>query len=470
MIELSRKLARRIHGVLRRVFRKPYQVAPVIAFAAGRDGLIVQARHTEIAVEYRHAGSFPRADLVVSMETLAAVAGSDETVVTMRPGAAGQVVATWTDRDVPQVTAFLVPDAKGMPAFPDLPEQWTANPPALLAAIDEASRTTATDSVRFALQRIQLNAKAGKVVGTDSKNLFIAGGFDFGFQEDVLIPRIMAFNQAELGETDLVEIGRTENHVAIRCGPWTCTLAIDTVGRYPDVESVIPRRSANAATCRFDAEDSAFLLRALPRLPGKESPNPITLALNGRVVLRSRATDQPQTTELVLARSACGGPPSLLNLNRDHLHRALSLGFRELTVVNPDRPLVFRDERRTYVTMPLTAKDALTPSADVLQVNSANMPSTAFKPKPEKHMATPSTNGVDHEETSRRQRSPSVNKSNGRVTLATLITEAQRLKESAREMFSKANRLTGTLKRHRKQARLTASTLRSLKQLHVIDA
>ncbi|MFL5327625.1 MAG: hypothetical protein ACJ8C4_01815 [Gemmataceae bacterium] len=470
MIELSRKLVRRVHAVLRRAFRKPYQVAPVIELISARHGLTIRARHTEVAIEYHQAGSFTQANLVVSMEILAAVAGGDETQITLRPGAVGQVVATWTDGDVPQVTAFAVPEGKTLPAFPELPERWTPNPSALLSAVDEASRTAATDSVRFALQRIQLNGKSGKVVDTDSKQLFIAGGFDFGFQDDVLIPRFGAFNQIELSEANLVEVGCTDTHVAFRCGAWTFALLVDTVGRYPDVESVIPRRSSNVATCRFDTDDAAFLSRALPRLPGKESPKPITLELNGRVVLRSRAGDQPQTTEVVLARSACDGPQSRVNLNRDHLHRALSLGFRELTIVDPDRPLIFRDQRRTFVTMPLTAKDALGPSLDALQIDSANMPSTTSKPKPEKHMATPSTNGLGHEEAPRRQRTQPVNKSNGRVSLAKLIVDAQRLKESAREMFRKANGLIGALKGHRKQARLTASTLRSLKQLHVIDA
>src|SRR5207244_632937 len=104
--------------------------------------------------------------------------------------------------------------------------------------------------------------------------------FQFGFEEEVLVPRSLTFGCAELGQADAVEIGRTDTHVALRVGPWTIFLKIDKDGRYPDFESIIPRPNATTTTCRFDRGDIEFLLRSMPRLPGKEELNrPMTLDL-----------------------------------------------------------------------------------------------------------------------------------------------------------------------------------------------
>jgi hypothetical protein len=123
--------------------------------------------------------------------------------------------------------------------------------------------------------------------------------------------------------------------------------------------------------CRFAPADAEFLLHSLPRLPGKaDYNNPVTMDLNGHVCVRARAAVQPQITELVLSRSEAAGAPARLNLNRDHLNRALQLGFTELQVVTASKPLVCRDEHRTYLLMPLEPKDALPPAADALRIDS----------------------------------------------------------------------------------------------------
>ena len=52
------------------------------------------------------------------------------------------------------------------------------------------------------------------------------------------------------------------------------------------------------------------MTRTLPRLPGTDSENaPVTLDLNGQVIVRARAEDQTQATEVVLAGSEVSGKP-----------------------------------------------------------------------------------------------------------------------------------------------------------------
>src|SRR5262249_2536770 len=155
--------------------------------------------------------------------------------------------------------------------------------------------------------------------------------------------------------------------------------------------------SATRTTCRFDSKDVGFMLKVLPKLPGKESPRPLTLDLNGKIALRSPPVDQPQGTELSLSRSTYEGTPVRLNLNRDHLERALQMGFQQLEVVDTNRPLVFRENQRTFVAMPLISKDALEPNPDSLRLDSANMQQPTKTIKREKTMSVSENNGLSHE-------------------------------------------------------------------------
>src|SRR5207244_4288382 len=196
-----------------------------------------------------------------------AVGARLDSPVVLEPGAAGQTVARWADGGVPQVMAFPAADPDRALVFPDPPAQFVRNPPVLLTALAEAARSAATEPTRYGVHRLLLRGRAGAVVGTDSKQLYVHGGFSFGWDDDVLVPRLAAFGRPGLGPAEAVEVGRTETHVAIRVGPWTILLAIDTASRFPPVDLVVPKPTAAATTCRFAPGDVEFLRRSLPRLP-----------------------------------------------------------------------------------------------------------------------------------------------------------------------------------------------------------
>jgi hypothetical protein len=388
VIEFPRSLARRLSAVLRSSIRKPYfPHVPVVEYRADAKGLWVRVAQGEVAVEYRQPGSFRPAVVSLPLDALATIEGRDDGAVILEADDAGQTVARWEDGGIPQVVAFNVPDNAKRAKFPESPEQFVVNPPALLAALAEAARSAAEAETRYAMHRFLLRGKQGDVIGTDSKELYIHGGFRFGWPGDVLVTRVAAFGRPELGPVETVEIGKTDQHVAVRFGPWTIFLGIDVHGRYPPVDMVIPRASAATSVCRFAPADVEFLLKSLPRLPGKEQDNkPMTVDLNGHVIVRARAAGQPRTTELVMTRSEATGAAVRINLNRDHLGRALQLGFTELRVVTAGKPMVCRDDHRTYLLMPLEPKDALPPAADALRIDSPidSRPLRVFRPASEK--------------------------------------------------------------------------------------
>src|SRR4051794_9189725 len=89
---------------------------------------------------------------------------------------------------------------------------------------------------------------------------------------------------------------------------WVLHFPINTEGRYPLVDQIIPNVRKVQSGCRLDLGDVAFLDKTLPRLPGSdEESTPVTLDLSDEVVVRAKAAGQNKATELVLSRSQVTG-------------------------------------------------------------------------------------------------------------------------------------------------------------------
>jgi hypothetical protein len=279
----------------------------------------------------------------------------------------------------------------------------------------------------------------------------------------------------ELSQDGPVAIGKTDTHVCVRVGPWAFFLAIDAGARFPDTQAVIPAAAAGATTCRLSAADVAFLVKALPRLPGREDDNaPLTLDLSGQVAVRARAEGQERVTEVLLCRSEVVGPPVRLVCNRQYLARAVALGFTEFRVTKPDVPVASSDRSRTYVWMPLGQDGALPPGDDVLRIASASDESAtahAQKERRQEPMTKPHADGQGngHPPLPPASASATDPAPNG-TGLGALVEEAQALKEVLHDAYGRSARLVAALKRQKKQSRLMASTLASLRQLQRLQS
>jgi hypothetical protein len=465
--------------VIRRCVRKPSDShLPAVELAAGPDGLRVWVAHLEVAAEYRQPDPRPADTLRLPLEALSAFAGRSEEAVTLEAAGQNKVLARWSDVGVPQAVEYETPDAATQPAFPPLPDRFVGNPSALIAALDEAVQTTSTDATRYAMNRLLLQGESGEVAATDGQQLLVQGSFNFGWAGDVLVPAVSIFGGKELGPDQPVEVGRTDEQVVLRIGPWAFWLRIDAEARFPSIDGVMPKPDDAASYLRIAPADLTFLSTTLPRLPGRDDDNrPLTMDLNGRVCVRARANGQSRTTEVVLTRSECTGEPARLCLNRQYLGRALRLGLAHLYVVKPTSPVLFRDDRRQYVVMPQAAASALLPADDALRIESAAdqpLPRIQQPERTEAPMSTPSTNGHANGQDNVRDAEPRTEAADtgdkAGISIGALIAEAQSLRDATRELYGRAGRLLTALQRHRRQSRLVASTLQSLRQLQQIGA
>lgn len=440
---------------------------PVLTLQTDANGLNVRLEQPEIMVAYHQDGKLTADVLQLPLQALADFGGRGPEVVTLESAAPGKVLARWDDAGVPQNIEY---EAASKPfELPSSAGEFTCNPPALLQAFQEAAEVATGDHVRFAVHRLQLRGSTGEIVATDCRQLLVQRGWSFPWTEEVLIPCPRVFGAKELAGIAKIGIAKTDTHVVLACHPWTFYLRIDKEGRYPPVDEVIPKATEDSTHWHLASEDAEFLGRALPRLPGQHDEHgPLTVDLNGEVCVRARADGQRRITEVILPRSQCTGRPLRFCLNRLLLTRILDLGLTEIDIINTEVPIVAKDEKRTFVAMPLAKEAIIAHSDDAVRIvaGEPSTPTTSDSPITRRAIMSISQNVPANGHAA--AATPTESHSNGNSSNS-IIAEAEALKDALREVYGRANSLVTALKRHKKQSKLVQSTLASLRQLQQIE-
>lgn len=236
------------------------------------------AQNEQIAVSYEETGRFNPAELTVPLSLFDDCAGSRTDLVQIVPGESGGYLACWDDAGIEQRLAVEERPLPDTPDSPALPKQLTENPSSLLKALRDASNTTDTKSSRYALGCIQLRGKRGEIAATDGHQMLLQRGFEFPFEEELLIDCHQVFQSSELRTADHVGVGLQDNWFTVRAGNWTVQIKVETEGRFPRVDDVIPPVQRAIASCRISSEDALVLVNSLPKLPSKDEQNsPVTI-------------------------------------------------------------------------------------------------------------------------------------------------------------------------------------------------
>jgi len=361
MIILERSRAQAFRAVLRRaVEMSPARVDKIpVLVRHGPGGVVLTAGDDDVTIMHEQPGPAGDAALAFPAGALGRFEGRDAEPVELTA-----THARWRDDGIPrQIDLPTVP----LPTAPAWPGEITPMPETLLDALHEASLTTAREPGKFALTRLLLRGRQGQVVGTDTRQLLLLGGFTFPFQEDLLIPRSGLFGLPALRSSD-VSLGRTATHLAMRVGPWSIAWRIDAAGRFPDLNGLIPKPTAFQTRLRLDPEDAEFLVRALgKRLPARDELPALTLDLTDTACVRLRR--EGQVVEIALPRSQVEGEAVRASINLTQFVRAIALRFTQFDLRGPDKPLTARGDERIYLFMPLTAVQAVLPDANALRLS-----------------------------------------------------------------------------------------------------
>jgi hypothetical protein len=448
MIAFARADARRFRAVARRCFAngRPRGPSPPVRLTASSDTVTLAAHLGEVVVVHTSATESIDTDaLILPLAAFDAFEGGGPGVVTLEAGRGAAINARWEGGSNPGAATFdAVEDDRDWAAEPD---SWSEVPVEFLAAVHEAGRTAAREAARYALGRVQLKGTTGQVIGTDGKQALVLGGFTLPFAEDLLVPAVPVFGAKELAAERDVRIGIAGDWVGLAVGPFRIWLKIDREGCFPDVASAVPR--ARGTHVEFADTDVANLLLVLAGLPGSAAMSaPVTLDLGPRVVVRAREEGTGPVAQVAMPGSTTTGPPVRVVVSRDHLGRALALGFREFCIVSPERPITARTRDRLYLTAALDPSSAV--AAEPLPTPSS----------PSRRITVPSRDNPPPEQNGHADPPPSGD-------LVDPLAEAEGLRAALTEATNRAGRLVATLKQFRRERRALASAWSSLKQLNL---
>lgn len=337
MLTLTRLEAWRIRSVFRQALglRQKYH-AVVVVLSGTAERLQVQAATEFLIASVTFAGAQPAETIAVPWDLLRDCEGRRDDPVSIERIPDGRVSASFEDHGVPVVKWYDPLEAPAAVAgFPTLPEECRDNYPELLTALQNASEISSDSPTRHALDHLRLRGSEGSISATDGRHLLHQTGFEFLWQEDVLVPRMPVFGHSELQGYKTISIGKQGDWGTLLIGPWTFGLKCNQ-DRFPNIEDNLRRPDTALASLSIAEPDAKFLADVLPRLPSPDPVyNPVILELNGSIAFRARPEEMGKPTEVVLRQSSWTGSDVRINSDRRFLANALRCGLRELNIFTP---------------------------------------------------------------------------------------------------------------------------------------
>jgi hypothetical protein len=448
MILFTRTVARDFRALFARcVAGRPRGPAPPVVVEV-KNGVRTVAATTSDGVTLTHTSLAPEeADDCVVMPSaiLAEVEAATDEVVALDRTSKLQGAVKWSGGAGPRresVELVLPGKQHQIPTPPKL----APVTPKLPTALHECGRTAAKESGRYALSKLQLQGKAGRVVGTDGKVALLWRGFDFPFTESVLVPALPVFGAKPLARITEVRIGRTVTHLVVVVGPWSVWLPTDMKAKYPEVAGVTPRHAPTTVT--IDESDAAALLPALPGLPGGDHElRPVTLDADGAVHVRGENVGGVHDVPLV--RSSATGPAVRVALDRRVLARALSLGCCTWKLT-PNKPVGAEGGDITLLAAQL--EPALIAPPSTCASASPSPDPTESPPIPERSDPV---------------KQPEPNGHPAREELPDPLALAEELRDALATAAARAARLVGVLRLSKKEKKALSVVLSGLKQLNL---
>ena len=462
MLTITRALAAKLKTVFRQALGPSKKnPMPPIEFAGGSEGLRVRCRTVTAAAEFHLDGEQSRERFLVPWELLCDVEGRKEHPIHIaRDGDC--VVATWTDGVIPRTVRYDTPEVHLEDPWPTVVGPVIENRPELLRALTDAAATTGSSSPRFALDHIQLQGKAGKIVATDARQALMLGGFVFPWDGDILVRPSRVFSNKHLRNDKSVFVSASEDWFRLNTGPWTFLWKVNKSARYPTMEDHVGNPDRATTTLEVSESDREFLKDNLSRLPSDSPEFPVIVDLNGSVAVRAKPSDQVRGTELILRNSTRNGRATRFVTDRHYLARAVDLGFSRFHAFNSKPSFLATDGNRQHfwVTTPAAPADK---NADTIRIESP-LETTHASPQQSTQKETSIT--MHENSTTKTIRTQAQQETpQAADTPADVLEQAGTLRGALRDALAATSDLIRSLKQDKKRRKAVENTLASLRQL-----
>jgi hypothetical protein len=451
-LTIPRSVSRAFRAMSRKcVTGRPRGPSPPVLLIPEAGHMTLAMKFEEVILTYRLSGEFSASlPFVIPFSVLEALDGPGDEDITIQIANKSQLEIRWSDRGSPRQQSVPLTRPSMDDCLKEVPATFVPVDSEFLSSLHEAGRTTSREPGRFALHRIQLKGATGDIIATDGYSVYWRHGISFPFTTDLLIPAVPVFGSSEFAK-HTVMLGHIEKRLVITAGPWTVFLAIDSQGRFPDMESIRPK-TPTPTTLQLDEADVASRVESLATLPGhQDDQQPITLDLAPEKppAIRGRDEQSSMTAEIVLSRSYVENGPSIVALDRRFLKRAIQLGCCTIRVVGSNKPIVALGDRLTMIAASLD-------------------PTYIVEPSTSAALTIPTTINPDRRQTMKpHERNGHAPDASDTSELGDPLVEAERLRTSLFEATQAASRLVTILKSKKKEQKALATVFSSLKSLNL---
>ena len=426
---------------------------------------VIRSQKDGVAVEYRFPSHGDSELITIPIAIFADCEAARDDPVKFSKQTDDSVLVEWQNKGVPILRTANQSECDD--TFPPPPESWLELSDKFLPALAAAMATTDREATRYSVDCVQLCGNSGRILATDSRQALIISGFEFPWEDQILLPWNGVFGLKELASHGPIQVGRNDTTLSFSTGPWTLHFSLETERRFPRIDDCIPESGSEKTTLTITDVDAVFAATAIKSLTKAELDNSVTVDLNGAVRIRAKG-DGP-STELVLSNSQYEGKSTWFVSDRDILRHGLQLGFRQFRIVAPNKVIASEENDRTFLWMPIEMPGPLAADADTVRLESpVNDAATETTP-----IQTRSTNNTMAKNRLSQNGQADANgrdTSSGSNGIDLLIERAEHLKTSLRETQSDINDLISGLKQHRQQTKKLRSAVLTLKQLQAIEA
>ena len=188
MITFPCSLVQQLRAVFRRALRLTNRDAgPDLLFAAGPDGLRVQAQNIHGAVQHHTPGDFAAEQIRLPFTFLTECEGPESRAGHAGAGIRGQSHRPM-DRQEDPATRAVRRYIRRHPGLPDHPACHGRERQQLVASLGRGDGDDRADPIRYATNCVKLCGSGGKIVATDGRQMLVQSGFSFPWEDDLLVP------------------------------------------------------------------------------------------------------------------------------------------------------------------------------------------------------------------------------------------------------------------------------------------
>ncbi len=305
-------------------------------------------------LQYEGVGSSTTATrLLVPYEVLVNAAKQADATGEIRLNAEGEACIIYPVAGALIAVPFPSLDVGEFPPKPSPEGDPITLPAGVLGAMNEALGCASTDTTRYILNSVYLDAHV--VAATDGRQLYRRNSLELPLTEGAIFPRsgvpsFLPDTEAEL----LIWTEHSRRLAQIKVGRWRWITKL-VEGRFPNFAQVIPRLDDYGAMVHLAESDVARLRSVVPKLPGfKEHNSAVILSLSPDKGAVLKTLPRHPKVHVGLDRSDCVcTAPLEVGFNAKYLLGALETGMRELRVRDAVSPLMLLSESRLQLWMPI---------------------------------------------------------------------------------------------------------------------